>query len=129
MQQQPFSHYYASMARDAIAADIIYVIGSGLVDLHLNTWLSDARRRNPVPPLIFVDCWRDGFLQSTSGELDRKTIEMFHALRLQVHIDDGERGMGTADTGQETHLCNLGQGFLAFLCASDELDHVLDELE
>ena len=34
MQQPPFSHYYASMARDALAADIIYVIGSGLVDLH-----------------------------------------------------------------------------------------------
>src|ERR1019366_5043629 len=36
LQQQPLSHYYASMARDALAADIIYVIGSGLGDLHLN---------------------------------------------------------------------------------------------
>ena len=57
MQQQPFSHYYASMARDALTADIIYVIGSGLADLHINTWLEDARRVKPRPPLIFVDYW------------------------------------------------------------------------
>ena len=130
MQQQPFSHYYASMARDAIAADIIYVIGSGLVDLHLNTWLSDARRRNPVPPLIFVDYWRDGFLQSTSGEIDRKTIEMFHALRLHVHIDDWGARYGNGWTLDKKRTCAIwDKGFLAFLCASDELDHVLDELE
>ena len=55
LQLQPFSHYYASMARDAMMADIIYVIGSGLGDLHVNTWLGDARRKNPMPPLVFVD--------------------------------------------------------------------------
>jgi NAD-dependent SIR2 family protein deacetylase len=37
LQQQPLSHYYASLARDALTVDVIYVIGSGLGDLHLNT--------------------------------------------------------------------------------------------
>lgn len=130
MQQQPFSHYYASMARDAMAADIIYVIGSGLADLHLNTWLSDARRRNPVPPLIFVDYWRDGFLQTTAAELDRKTIEMFHALRLHVHIDDGGTPYGDGWTLDRKRTCAIWEkGFLAFLNASGRLERVLEELE
>jgi len=130
MQQQPFSHYYASMARDAMAADIVYVIGSGLADLHLNTWLSDARRRNPVPPLIFVDYWRDGFLQTTAGELDRKTVEMFHALRLHVHIDAGGAPYGDGWTLDRNRTCAIwDKGFLAFLNASDELKHVLKQLE
>lgn len=130
MQQQPFSHYYASMARDAMATDIIYVIGSGLADLHLNTWLNDARRRNPVPPLIFIDHWHDGFLESTAGELDRKTIEMFHALRLHVHIDDWGARYGSGWTLDKKRTCAIwDKGFLAFLNASDELELVLEELE
>ena len=27
----------------------VYVIGSGLADLHLNTWLAEARARTPQP--------------------------------------------------------------------------------
>lgn len=130
MQQPPFSHYYACMARDAMAADIIYVIGSGLVDLHLNTWLRDARRRNTVPPLIFVDLWRDGFLESTLGELNRKTIEMFDALRLHVHIDDGAVRYSEGWTLDKKRTCAIwDKGFLAFLSVFDELDSVLEELE
>ena len=77
LQRCPFSHYYASMARDAMLADIIYVIGYGLSDLHLNTWLGEARRKNPMPPLIFVDWWPNGFLFDTAFELERKPNEMF----------------------------------------------------
>lgn len=129
MQQQPFSHFYASMARDAMVADIIFVIGSGLADLHLNTWLSDARRRNPVPPLIFVDRWHDGFLRSTADALDRKVIEMLHALQLHMHIDGWGTRHGDAWILDKNRTCAIwDQGFLAFLCASDQLDHVLNEL-
>ena len=31
LRQPPFSHYCANMARDVVTADVIYVIGSGLV--------------------------------------------------------------------------------------------------
>jgi len=129
LQRQPFSHYYASMARDALTADIILVIGSGLVDLHLNTWLGDARCRTPEPRLLFVDYWRDGFLHDTAFELDRKTSEMLHTLRILVnrHYGGGEYGGGW--TLSEDRTCAIwDQGFLAFLTAPDELDHVLGML-
>jgi hypothetical protein len=43
LQQRPLSHFYSALARDLMLADIIVVIGSGLGDLHLNTWLHEAR--------------------------------------------------------------------------------------
>ena len=129
LQQQPFSHYYASMARDAMSADIIYVIGSGLVDLHLNTWLGDARRRTPMPRLLFVDYRRDGFLYDTSFDLDRKATEMLHTLRISVNSHDGGDEYGSGWTLAKDRTCAIwDQGFLAFLTAPDELDHVLGEL-
>ena len=129
LQRQPFSHYYASMARDAMMADIIYVIGSSLGDLHLNTWLSEARRRNPMPPLVFIDYWRDSFADDTFSKLEHKTIEMFHALRM--HVSASYRGVkyGTGWTLAKDRTCAIwDKGFLAFLRLPDELDHVLAEL-
>jgi hypothetical protein len=32
------------MARDMVRADVIYIIGSGLGDFHLNTWLEFSRK-------------------------------------------------------------------------------------
>ena len=129
LQRQPFSHYYASMARDAMSADIIYVIGSGLVDLHLNTWLGDARRRTPRPQLLFIDYWPDGFLYHTSFGLDRKTTEMLHTLYILVNSHYGGDKYGSGWTLAKDRTCAIwDQGFLAFLTAPDELDHVLGEL-
>ena len=129
LQQQPFSHYYASMARDAMTADIIYVIGSGLADLHLNTWLGDARRAKPRPPLIFVDYWNDGFLRGSTFESDRKSIEMVHALRILVNSHYGGDEYGLGWTLAKDRTCAIwDKGFLAFLEAPDLLDHVLGKL-
>ena len=129
LQQPPFSHFYASMARDALAADIIYVIGSGLVDLHLNTWLGDARRARPRPRLIFVDWWENGFLHDTAFELDRKSMELLHTLRMLVNDHYGGDEYGSGWTLAKDRTCAIwDKGFLAFLTAPDELDHVLREL-
>ncbi len=129
LQQQPFSHYYASMARDALAADIIYVIGCGLVDLHLNTWLGDARSARPRPPLILVDSWDDGFLHATAFEFDRKSIEMLHGLRMLVNHHYGGDAYGSGWILAKDRTCAVwDKGFLAFLSAPDELEHVLGEL-
>ena len=130
LQQPPLSHYYASMARDALTADIIYVIGSGLSDLHLNAWLGDARRTNPTPPLIFVDYWPKGFLESTAFEDERKTMEMLHQLRMRVNYDCyGGDPYGSGWTLEKKRTCAIwDKGFLSFLRASSELDHVLAEL-
>ena len=130
LQQPPLSHYYASMARDALTADIIYVIGSGLSDLHLNAWLGDARRTKPPPPLIFVDCWPKGFLKSTASEDKRKNREMLHKLRMLVNYDPyGGDPYGSGWTLEKERTCAIwDKGFLSFLRAPNELDHVLAEL-
>ena len=131
LQNPPFSHYYASMARDALTADIIYVIGSGLGDLHINTWLRDARRRKPKPSLVFVDYWRNGFLHDTRFESDRnpKSIEMLHTLLMCVNADYKGYEYGSGWTLAKDRTCAVwDKGFLAFLDASDELGHVLGEL-
>ena len=122
---KPFSHYYASMARDAMEADFIFVIGSGLGDLHLNTWLGQARRRDPPPPLVFVDYWSGSFRHATAFDLDRKEIEMIHELRMPFK-DRGLVDYGTGWNLDERHNYAIwDKGFRAFLTASGELDHIL----
>ena len=126
LQQRPLSHYYASMARDAMTADIIYVLGYGLGDLHLNTFLAEARRMKPVPPLVFVDRWPDRFLLDTVFESDRKTIEMLHTLHMRVNDHYGGDEYGSGWTLDKDRTCAIwDKGFLAFLEAPSELNDVL----
>jgi NAD-dependent SIR2 family protein deacetylase len=84
MQQRPFFYYYSALARDLMEADLIFVIGCGLTDLHVNTWLHEARSRSPRTPLLFVDRWSDGF-EAERFESERKSIEMFHALNIHTN--------------------------------------------
>jgi len=128
VQQRPFSHFYSMMARDAMRADVILVIGSGLADLHLNTWLAEARARTPKPPLLFVDFWPNGYEDDSYFDLDRKTIELFH--RLQVHITERYRGtrVGNWIVSSDATAAIWDKGFQAFLNAPDELETVLGRL-
>ena len=130
LQQRPLAHYYASMAVDAMKADIIYVIGYGLGDLHLNTWLAEARRMKPTPPLVFVDWWPESFLQDTAFESSRKTAEMVHTLHMLVGYDCcGGDKYGSGWTLSKDRNCAIwDKGFLAFLSRHRELNHVLAEL-
>ena len=134
LQQQPLSHYYASMARDAMEADIIYVIGCGLGDLHLNTWLGEARRRNPKPPLIFVDWWPDGFAREMDTVMppkpSRKLIDMIHKLHMPVYDQTYEKyGTGWYINKNKIYASAIwDKGFLGFLEKPNELDHVLKQL-
>lgn len=113
------------MARDAMRADVIFVIGSGLADLHLNTWLGEARARTAWPPLLFVDFWPNSFEQDTYFELDQKTIELFH--KLQVHIGERDRGnrLGNWILSQDRTSAIWDRGFQAFLNAPDQLQAAL----
>lgn len=129
LQQRPLSHYYASMARDAATADIIYVIGYGLGDLHLNTWLAEARRMKPTPPLVFVDWWPNSFLSDTDFEPDRKATKMLHTLHMRVNNHYGGDEDGSGWTLAKDRNCAIwDKGFLAFLKTPSELDCVLTEL-
>lgn len=125
VQQRPFAHFYSMMARDAMRADVIFVIGSGLVDLHLNTWLAEARSRSPRPPLLFVDFWQNGYEDDTYFGIDRKTNELFH--RLQVHVTERYRGTraGNWIVSHDGTAAIWDKGFQAFLNAPDELDTAL----
>jgi hypothetical protein len=125
VQQRPFAHFYSMMARDAMRANIIFVIGSGLADLHLNTWLGEARARDPRPPLLFIDYWANGFEKDTYFEPGPKTIELFQALR--VHISERHRGTrrGNWIVSEDRTSAIWDKGFQAFLKAPDELQDVL----
>jgi hypothetical protein len=129
LQQRPFSDFYSALARDAMLSDLVIVIGSGLSDLHLNTWLAAARSRTPPPPLLFVDCWPNGFANDTYFEMESKTIELFH--RLHVHISERMRGtrLGTGWTLADDRTSAIwDRGFQAFLSAPGEMRDVLTEL-
>jgi len=128
VQQRPFSHFYSMMALDAMQADVIFVIGSGLADLHLNTWLGEARARSPRTPLLFVDYWPNGYEDDTYFELDRKVIALFHGLK--VHMSENHRGtrMGGWIVSGDRTAAVWDRGFQAFLNSAAELDIVLDQL-
>jgi NAD-dependent SIR2 family protein deacetylase len=127
IQQRPFSHFYSMLARDAMRADIIFVIGSGLTDLHLNTWLKEARLRSPKPPLLFIDYWAKGF-EDTYFDIDRKGINLFHDL--QVHINDYDRGKkaGSWLISSDQTAAIWDKGFHSFLGSLNELDAVTMQL-
>lgn len=129
VQQRPFAHFYSMMARDAMRADVIFVIGSGLADLHLNTWLGEARSRTPRPPLLFIDFWPNSFEQDTYFELEQKTIELFH--KLHVHVSEQHRGtrVGNWILSQDRTSAIWDRGFQAFLNAPDQLQAAMTALK
>ena len=129
LQKQPLAHYYASMARDAMMADIIYVIGYSLGDLHLNTWLGEARRLKPKPTLIFIDKWPNRFLCHIYDESDRKISDMAHVLHMRDDCYDGVDECANGWTLDTDRNCAIwDDGFLAFLNAPAELENVLTRL-
>ena len=132
MQQTPQAHYYASLARDAMATDVIFVIGFGLVDLHINARIAEARRRRPCPPIVFVDWWEDSFLCETRWDMGRKEIEMLHALRMLIVGDyyrDNAVPMGPGWTIAKDGSCAVwDRGFLEFLKSLHKLPEVLSRL-
>ncbi|MCX7093822.1 MAG: SIR2 family protein [Methylobacter sp.] len=130
IQQRPLSHFYSAMARDIMQADVIFVIGSGLGDLHLNTWLKESRLRKPATPLLFVDWWEDGFLETVEFDFDRKEIEMLHALRILIgsHYPSIKYGSGwTVSNDQSAAVWD--KGFQSFLNTPAELQDVMKQLK
>ncbi|GAA2884607.1 hypothetical protein GGQ99_005093 [Aminobacter niigataensis] len=130
LQQRPLAHYYAALARDMMCADVIYLIGSGLTDLHINTWLREARAARPVAPIIFVDYWPKPFLEATAWEYGSKEIHLFHDLYVHAKGPRGGIRSGTGWTVSPDRTSAIwDRGFQNFLTAPDELSAVLHELE
>lgn len=130
LQQRPMSHFYASLATDLMRADVIYVIGSGLTDLHLNSWLREARSLDPAVPLLFIDYWNGHFLEATAFDHQRKEVLMFHELRVHAKGPYGGARVGdhwTLSPDQTSAIWD--NGFQSFLAADGELDEVLQRLK
>lgn len=130
LQARPFTSFYAALARDAVTANVIYVIGSGLGDLHLNTWLNEARRAKPPPPLLLIDFWPGGFLEDTAFETDGKLSAIWHRLRMNIGYRP-QNGMrfGKGWTVSRDRSCAIwDRGFAGFLAAPDSLRTVLGAL-
>jgi hypothetical protein len=128
VQQRPFAHFYSMMARDSMRADIIFVIGSGLADLHLNTCLAEARSRSTRPPLLYVDWWPNSFEEDVYDDTDSKSVRLFH--KLKVHISREHRG--TRDGGwlisQDRSAAIWDKGFASFLKEDLQLDRIHSNL-
>jgi NAD-dependent SIR2 family protein deacetylase len=129
LQQRLLSHFYSALGDDLMRADVIVVIGSSLADLHLNTWLREARCRSPQPPILFVDHWKDGFLD-TLFDAEQKEIEMFHALG--IHIRDYGDALSLGNgwvVAKDLSAAVWEKGFQAFLNEPAKLEQVLGKLE
>ncbi len=86
LQQSPYAFYYAALSRDAMEADVIFILGSGLADLHLNTWIKEIRRCRPMLPLMYVGYWPDSnaFHSSIKFDYEDREISLFHDLRVDL---------------------------------------------
>lgn len=129
IQQRPFCHYYAALAQDLMTADVIYVIGSGLTDLHINTWLHEARSKHSPTPLLFVDYWPKGF-SAERFEMESKSITLFHSLNVHTHelLERDYRAVGGWTISEDGSAAIWDQGFLKFLAASDALEDCLNAI-
>jgi hypothetical protein len=130
LQQRPLSYFYSAMARDTLRADVIYVIGSGLGDLHLNTWLHEARSRNPMTPILLIDYWKEDFQDYLEFNNDRKLIDMIHALRMNMSDRSGNTKVGMGWTVSADRTAAAWQsGFQGFLNSPADLGQVLGLLK
>lgn len=87
LQQSPYAFYYSGFSREAMEADLILVLGSGLGDLHLNTCLRAARRARPHIPVIYVGWWGSddlAFYNAIHYELEDRDISLVHDLRIDL---------------------------------------------
>lgn len=140
LQQMPFSYYHSCLSRDAMAADIIYVIGYGLNDLHINTWLKEARWRNPKPPLLFIGQWENSFEDvlrkstwSFSSSEKSKEPKMIHNLYMlsfekDNYLQHNDWHFVRTEYNTEYNYAIWNKNFLEFLNAPDQLESILEKL-
>lgn len=87
LQQTPYAHYYAGLCRDAMEADLILVLGSGLADLHFNSILKAARRNKPNVPILYVGYWGNepnDFYNKVQFEHEDRDIALLHDLDIDL---------------------------------------------
>ena len=129
IQQTPYSFYYAGLSRDLVEADLIFILGSGLGDLHLNTWIKAARRQSPQVPLIYVGYWPcdENFFSEVKFEPTDRNGSVVHDLRMKLH--DLDPGAFCSPEGwtidRQTNAAIWSRGFQSFLNSPETLADVL----
>ncbi len=129
LQRTPLSHYYSALAQDAMRADVIFVLGSGLGDLHINTWLREARNRTPSVPVIVVDFWKKGLKHELPMPRDRKEMEMENTLNIPLHRPKRGISNGSGWRMYENQAAVWERGFQSFLDAPEKLEKVMRRLK
>ena len=118
--------YYSEFSRDAMAADVIFVIGSGLADLHINKWILEARLANPKTPIVFVGYRQDGEI-GTGSDLE---ISLIHDLRIEVcaRLSD-KREWNNWTLFKKNNAAIWKSGFQSFLNQNDDLNDLLNQIK
>jgi hypothetical protein len=133
LQQSPYVPFYAGLNRDVLEADVIFVLGSGLADLHLNTYLKEARRARPDLPILFVGYWAsdpEAFYSAIHFEHDDREISLFHDLRIELfHIRGGQfRAVDGWTLDAHGKAAVWADGFQSFLNKPAALEQVMRAL-
>lgn len=129
LQQSPYAFYYAGFSRDVMEADAIIVLGSGLADLHLNTYLKAARRARPDLPILFVGYW-GRFYNSIYFDLDDRNVSLFHDLRVDLfNVREGQfRAVDGWTVDAQGTAAVWADGFQSFLNKPAALQQVMQVL-
>ena len=141
LQQMPFSYYYSCLSRDAMAADVIYVIGYGLDDLHINTWLKEVRWwRDPKPSLLFISRWKESFkdvlnkpaccFSPSERSKEQEMIHNLYTLRFEKdkYSQHGDWHFVKKYDCKFWNYAIWDKNFLEFLNAPDQSDSILRRL-
>lgn len=133
LQQSPYTFYYAGFSRDVMEADVVIVLGSGLADLHLNTYLKAARRARSDLPILFVGYWgreQEDFYSSIHFELGDRDISLFHDLRIDLfNVREGQyRAVDGWTVDAQGTAAVWADGFQSFLNKPTALQQVMQVL-
>ncbi len=131
LQEKPMSFFQTEMARDIMRADVIFVIGCGLSDLHINAWIKQARSKSTPPKLVMVDYWGEGFRKTMlRSEYGRKEITMSHEFHIHADLvpsDEFDERPWTIGRGSDSAIYD--QGFWSFLTDTDSRNRVFKTLD
>lgn len=133
LQQSPYATYYSGLNRDVLEADVIFVLGSGLADLHLNSCLQQARRVRPNVPILFVGYWgggHDAFYSAIKHDYEDREISMIQDLRIDLYnvTQQQFRAMDGWTVDARGTGAVWADGFQNFLNDPAALQHVMQEL-
>lgn len=125
LQQNPYAFYYSQLSRDIMEADVIFVIGSGLADLHINKWLHEVRKNKPKTPLVLVGYWdKDAF-----GDVTDFEISLMHDLNVKNSVrDNQEENWNDWNLYPQNNAATWHLGFHSFLEDVNKLDEVLNKI-